>query len=281
MKKIENLVPDIYNTLEDGTVVSDQDIEDFGRVVADIVSEEIKPEKREFQLRMSNLGQCTRKLWYEKNMPEKLEKLDPHVRLKFLIGHLWEAVLLFLTKASGHSVEGQQDEIDLHGVKGHRDAVVDGMIIDVKSASTFSFQKFEDGLTEEKDSFGYLTQIGGYLEAAENDPLVTDKHRTAFLAGDKTLGHIHLDVHPRGKVDYKKLIDRKLEALNSADLPPRDYEDEPFQKSGNRKLGTVCSYCPAKSLCWPGLRRFNYSGRPVWLTKVVKEPRVGEEKGPF
>src|SRR5690606_19057418 len=130
--------------------------------------------EHEAVLRVSNLGTpCDRRLWFSINHPELAEPLEPHTRLKFLLGDVWEAVLLFLAKIAGHRVEGQQDEISLHGVLGHRDAVIDGTIVDVKSASSFSFDKFENHLKPEDDSFGYLTQINSYLEAAQDDPIVT------------------------------------------------------------------------------------------------------------
>lgn len=274
MKKIETLVPDIYKTLEDGTEIPKEDIGKFGQIVAEMVAERIQPHSREFQLRMSNLGQCPRKLWYEKHRPEGLEPLEGYTRLKFLIGDLWEAVLLFLAKAAGHEVVGQQDEVDLYGVKGHRDAVIDGMVVDAKSASPYSFGKFKNGLDPSNDSFGYLTQIGGYLEAGQSDDLVSDKERSAFLAADKTLGHIHLDIHGKSDLNYQELIEDVQKKLDSPVPPERPYSDVPFQKSGNRRLDTVCSYCHAKYMCWPNLRRVDYASGPVWLTKVQREPRV-------
>ena len=58
--------------------------------------------------------------------------------------------------------------------------------------------------------------------------------------------------------------------------PERPYKDVADGMSGNRKLGTMCSYCQFKTLCWPGLRTFVYSSGPVFMTKVVKTPNVLE-----
>lgn len=283
MKKIDTLVPDIYELMDKGADVRQEDVEGFGKELSRIVEERLKPQERKPYLRMSSLGtKCDRKLWYSINRPELAEDMPPFVKLKFLIGDVWEAVLLFLAKAAGHSVEGQQDTQDLYGVKGHRDAVIDGTVTDVKSASSRSFTKFEEGLSEERDDFGYLTQLQGYLHTGQDDPIVTDKERAAFLAGDKTLGKITLDVHPRADIAFDRVVADKKAMLAKGNPPPRGYSDEADGKSGNRKLGVACSYCEFKHGCWPGLRTYAYANGPRFLTQVVKEPRVDEnQKDPF
>lgn len=283
-KSLDTLVQDIYGVFDGKVVVSEKDADAFGRAVSRIISERIGERGEAPYLRLSNLGtKCDRKLWYTLRTPEVAEPLEPHTRLKFLIGDLWEAVLLFLAKVAGHKVEGEQDEVSVHGVKGHRDAVIDGTIVDVKSASTFAFDKFKAGLTPEKDDFGYLTQIDAYLETAQTDPLVQNKDEAAFLVGDKVLGHLTVDKHPRQGVNYEELVKKKREMLEQPTPPPRGFSDVPDGKSGNRKLGTYCSYCQFKETCWPGLKTYAYAGKPRHLTKVVREPKVplSDGEGPF
>lgn len=278
MKKIDTLVADIYEAVDKGVEVSHEDASAFADDFAKMLKGRLSERRGNPYLRISNLGtKCDRKLWFNLNRPELAEPLLPHVKLKFLMGDVWEAVLLFLARVSGHKVEGTQDEIELHGVKGHRDAVIDGTIVDVKSASSFSFKKFEEGLTPEKDEFGYLTQLDSYLEHGQNDEIVTNKEEAAFLAGDKQLGTITLDRHKRLGVDYEKLVQEKQKMLSQTNPPPRAFQDVPDGKSGNRKLDTHCSYCDFKFACWPGLEKYNYSGRPRYLTVVKKAPRVSKE----
>jgi hypothetical protein len=191
--------------------------------------------------------------------------------MKFLFGDILEELLLFLAEEAGHTVTGRQDELVIGGVKGHRDAVVDGVLVDAKSASSFSFKKFKDGLTHDTDSFGYLTQLNSYHQAS-ND---VDKDKMAFLVIDKQLGHIHLDEHKPSKEDYSKLAQYKTAMVQEA-IPPRCYEDEEEGKSGNRKLGTICGYCPFKKKCWPEMRTFLYARGPVYLTRVERLPDVKE-----
>jgi len=230
---------------------------------------------------MSNIGQpCERKLWYELQ-GEGGEELRPEHYLKFIFGDLIEELILTLAVLAGHRVEGRQDEQVIEGIKGHRDAVIDGVTVDVKSASTPSYKKFREGLTPEGDSFGYLDQLDSYMHAGLNDPIVTDKDRGAFLVLDKTLGHLHLDVHKRRELPWEEIYKHKKNMVSKEEAPPRKFEALPEGKSGNKKLGTNCSYCPFKQTCWPGVRTFLYANKPVYLTEVVRLPNVPELRGKF
>ena len=62
--------------------------------------------------------------------------------------------------------------------------------------------------------------------------------------------------------------------------PDRGFDPVPQSTknpNGNEKLSSACSYCDFKKECYPGLRKFIYSDRPVFLTKVVKKPMVYED----
>lgn len=225
---------------------------------------------------MSNIGKpCDRQLWYEINSPEDSEPLRPETYMKFLYGDIIEAVVLFLVKAAGHSVEGTQDESEIEGIKGHRDGIIDGTIVDVKSASAFSFKKFKTGGLKEDDPFGYIPQLQSYLHAAQTDDKVKDKNRAAFLVVDKVLGHICLDFHDRTNVDIPSYYNERKEMVKGP-CPERGFKDVPEGKSGNMKLGINCSYCSFSKTCWPNARTFLYATGPVTLTKIIREPNVPE-----
>lgn len=279
MKTIQTLIEDIYALFEKEQVVSREDVEAFGKNVAEIIGRRLSEKKGGTYLRLSNLGEkCDRKQWLKVHHPELAEPMHGSAHLKFMLGDLFEATILFLARVAGHKVEGEQQEVSLYGVPGHRDAVIDGNLVDAKSASSFAFQKFANHLTEEQDDFGYIRQLTGYLEEAQNDPLVTNKDSAFFLVGDKTLGKLVLDEHKRADTDWESLVKRKQAMLESPDLPPRAYEDIPEGKSGNRKLGTACSYCEMKNACWPNLQKYNYAKGPVYLTKVARVPKVPKEE---
>jgi hypothetical protein len=236
-------------------------------------------EERKPTLRMSNIGTpCLRKLWYSINLPHTGEDLRAETKLKFLFGDILEDLLLTLAVAAGHKVEGEQSVLEINGIKGSRDAVIDGVTIDVKSASTASFKKFKEHNLRSDDPFGYIQQLSSYVYAAKDDDSVTDKKGGAFLVIDKTLGNLCLDYYDFTPelVTKEAFIEATKLVINGDAVPPRAFTDEPYGKSGNRALGLNCSYCDFKNHCWPELRTFVYSNRPVHMTKVVREPAVNE-----
>lgn len=279
MKDISTLVDDIYDLFEKEKFnPTEEQVLDFGTKLAKHLSDRIAEERTGNDLRISLLGtQCERKLWYMINHPEWAEKLSAETRIKFLYGDLLESLLLFLAEQAGHSVEGQQDTVELFGVKGHRDAIIDGRLVDVKSASTQGFKKFKDNAVEgAADAFGYQDQLNGYYQASKEDPALVDRENISFLAIDKQFGHIVLDTYKPNNVDYGEKIARLRNIVGLSDPPPRSFGSEPDGRSGNEKLGTYCSYCAFKHICWPNLRTFVYARGPVYLTHVERTPDVQE-----
>lgn len=269
MAKIETLIEDIYAVFDKEVQVTSEALKAFGDDVVRIIHDAVTQRKGN-HLRLSNIGKpCRRQLWYSINTPELAERLPGHTRIKFLIGHVTEAVVLFLAQLAGHSVTDQQKKVTINGVDGHIDALVDGELVDVKSASPYSFDKFKDGLKVENDAFGYLTQLGAYG--------ASDGHKRAhFLPVDKVLGRLHLDTHELPEVDYDKMVTDVREVLAKNEPPPRQFDDVEDGKSGNRKLGVACSYCEFKDTCWPGLKTFAYANGPRYLTVVRRAPKVEE-----
>lgn len=274
------LVPNIYKVLEDGKEVTQDQADTFGKTLSDLIAGRLKERtegERKFTLRMSNIGKGARQLWYAKRFPPET-KLQGHTLLKFIIGDITEVLLLFLARLAGHNVSQEQAEVAIGGVKGHIDADIDGTTVDVKSASTFSFKKFQDKeLLQANDSFGYIEQIAGYSKARGTDG--------AFLALDKQNGHIAYLPFSKEELSGFKVEDRieyLKEAVESDVEPERCYPDEKMGESGNRKLGVNCSYCDFKKRCWKdsngglGLRTFLYASGPVFLTNVANEPKVHE-----
>ncbi len=147
------------------------------------------------RLRLSQMGdRCPRALWNSIHHPELDQLLPPWVQFKFAYGHLVEALVIALAKACGHEVTGEQDEIGYMGVKGHRDCVIDGCLVDVKSASGRGMDKFKGSLAT-SDTFGYLDQLDGYLSASAEDPLVRVKDKGYLFAVNRDLGHMEMYEH--------------------------------------------------------------------------------------
>jgi hypothetical protein len=279
-KSLSNLADDIYQVLSEGHEVSDAEATEFGTEIATLIKdrleERLKP-AREFTLRMSNIGKGARQLWYDKRYGRE-EHLPPFTIFKFIYGDIIESLLLFLARISGHSVTDRQAKVVVDGIPGSIDADIDGVTVDVKSASNHAFRKFANGTLAEDDPFGYMEQLAGYAEGRDTDG--------AFLAANKETGHIaYLPVSReelQRTINVRERIKYLKEAVESDVEPERCYSDVEEGQSGNRKLGVNCSYCPHKSRCWSdsngglGLRTFLYSSGPVFLTKVMREPKVKE-----
>lgn len=282
MKTIDTLIQDIYKVLDEG--IADEDYGDYGDEQLQVLKSRLDPaaiNADRTRLRLSSIGTpCARKLWYGTHASNEREPLLPHVRLKFLYGDITEALVLELARKAGHLVQGEQDTLSVNEVEGHRDCVIDGVLVDVKTASPYSFTKFQGGLQSDDDSFGYLTQLGSYLLGSQDDPLVVEKNKAAFLVVNKVTGKLCLDVHEFKEEDFENIYEsikyRKKVHADKETAPPKAFEAVPEGKSGNLKLGLNCSYCEFKSVCWPELRTFLYGRGPVFLTHVERLPNVTE-----
>lgn len=285
MKNLNNLPKDIYSLFEEGHKPSSDNLEQLAKDVKWAITRQLNKQDQEARdtLRISMLGKkCNRQVWYMKHKKDQEEKLKGHTKIKFLFGDLLEALLVFLTKEAGYRLTGVQDRLNLDGVEGTRDGVIEGTTVDFKSASSYSFRKFEEpgGLLQD-DPFGYLHQLAGYTEA-DKTAEVKDQV-AAFVAIDKQNGKIAVAKYQKKDLpDVRKRISELKGVLDLAEEPVRDFEPVPEGKSGNERLNTYCSYCPFKHYCHRdanngrGLRIFAYSSKPLFLTKVVVEPKVPE-----
>jgi len=279
-KSIASLVEDIYGLFGSGHEPSQASIDEFAKAVGTHVKDAFKKREPKGTVRGSNVGtRCSRKLYYDVNSPGDAEPLEPHVLLKFLYGNILEELAFLLVEEAGHTVTNRQQEVSVEDVLGHVDGVVDGVIIDVKTASGYGINKFKDHKIETDDPFGYLDQIDFYREGLKNAPEVSIRGTAGFLAIDKSSGQIYLDLYRRSEENSKAIVEKVRKSVSmvaGGDLPPRGFSDIPDGKSGNRRLCVECSYCPYKQSCWPNLRKFLYSSGPRWFSKVEKEPRIDE-----
>lgn len=278
MPQINTLIEDIYKIVghKDGWL-TEALAEGFSRELGLKLVEDTRPKDSRSTLRLSQMGpRCPRSLWASIHAPEFAEPLPPWARIKFTYGHILESLVIAMAKAAGHEVTGEQDELIADGIVGHRDCVIDGCIVDVKSASSRNFQKFKDGSISQDDPFGYLDQLDGYLLGSLEDPLVRVKDRGYLLAIDKTLGHLALYEHKFRPDSIRSRI-AEYKRITEASEPPRcTCGTMADGKSGNVKLDTKASYNIFKHFCFPNLRTFLYASGPVYLTKVVRKPDVVE-----
>jgi hypothetical protein len=281
-KTLDTLVEDIYNkigVLADNKHIDleEDTIEQFGESMKQILYDWSHPTPRgKPSLRMSNIGRKERQLWYDMKSEGTPERMPPSLFIKFLYGHLLEEIVLFLVKLSGHEVTSEQKEITVSGIKGHMDCVIDGEVVDVKTASGFAFKKFKDGTLAEQDAFGYMAQLAGYEEAEGTN-------NGGFLALNKESGELAM-FRPDDfdKPNIKKKISSVKKAVKLKTPPERCYNPIPDGKSGNMQLPKGCVYCRHKFECHKdanegkGLRVFKYSNGNRYLTQVPKVPNVIE-----
>lgn len=277
MPQLNTLVPDILELFnpDKGHEIDERSLEAFADDLKQVLRIRLaQRENNRDPLRFSSLGKKDRQLWYEAHpIDGGRDELTAKTYLKFLYGDVIEALLLFLAKESGHEVTQQQAEVECDGVLGHIDAIIDGTVVDVKSASPFGYKKFRDGTVPDEDPFGYVAQLSGYSN------ILTPDQGAAWLAMDKVSGDIcvsRLSHSITSAHDPRPRIAHLKDVIAKDEPPERCYKDVEDGKSGNRKLGVGCSYCHSKSRCWPQLRTFLYSTGPRYLTTVVRPPDVPE-----
>lgn len=273
-KTIDTLVDDIYDLLDNGKAKPNQEFL-FGMAAAimDSVRKQLwfssQTDKRP-ALRMSNIGKpCSRALWYEITAKVDGEPYTPQTRLKFMFGDIAEALILYLAKEAGHSVEEQQKEIEIDGIKGHLDAVIDGELVDVKSASAYGMRKFKEATLPNDDPFGYISQISGYANAL-------GKSSGTFLAFDKSSGELATYTH-HDLEDTSERIASVSADMARTEPPDRAFETVLDRKDKRQKLGINCSYCSYKETCWAdeGIELKFRSGRPVFF--IGEAPETDED----
>ena len=272
-KTIDTLVEDINHLLGSGTKNPDKGaLFAFASTVMDSVRRQLwvsAADRKAGALRMSNIGKpCTRALWYDINGDENTELLRPETKLKFMMGDIIEALLIYLAQEAGHKVTNQQAEVEIEGIKGHIDSFIDGELVDIKSSSSYGMKKFKNGTLPDDDPFGYIDQISGYANAFK-------KKQATFVAFDKSTGELATYTHTKLSDTAARI--KKVKADTSMEEPPeRAFAAVNDKQSGGKKLGVNCSYCSHKVTCWaiPGIDAKFRSGRPVFLVKGSYKEKV-------
>lgn len=277
ISSIHTLISDIYAQLDKrGGWFSSELATEFATETARRLQEQFV-DRTHRGLRLSKMKPtCPSQLWYSYHHPELEEPVTPWATNKFCYGHILEAWAICLAKAAGHRVEGEQDELVVCGVSGHRDCVIDGCVVDVKSCNSRTFAKFKNKSVALVDDFGWLDQLDGYMEGSIDDPLVLDKTHAYLLAIDKEMGHMVLYQHEFRPGRIPQRIKEARATIERSSAPKCTCGTVPDGKSGNYKLDTVAKYNPFKWQCFPRLRAFLYSDGLRHLSRVEYEPDVPE-----
>jgi len=243
MKTINTVVDDIYKLLTTQEYTGDlQKVADtIGKEVSEAVVDALTPREKKTGLRMSGIGRCERSLWYQYKGYDS-EEIEGNVYLTFLQGHILEALLLGLVELSGHKVEGKQKKHTVEGVNGSQDCYIDGELVDVKTASDWSYNnKFtEDGIKD--DAFGYIKQLSGYGKTEDRDT-------GYFLALNKNKSTLKLC-----KQELEQDVDQHIHQLKEKmelDTPPmRIAKATTVGKDGRERLNMNCAFCGHKESCY-------------------------------
>jgi hypothetical protein len=266
--------------------ISEDGIQVFGEAMKDLLRENFnggkhderrRNDKKNGKLYASSFGLPPRRLWFSVHgEPVKLSASD---RIRFLYGHILESLVMLFAEEAGHNVTEQQKRVSVGNVSGKKDGRIDGVTVDVKSASSFSFKKFAKGEfligDEDSDPFGYKYQIGLYMKAGGDD-------KGAFVVINKENGEIVVNVLDKD-FDVPD-VEAKIEEANHIlehDHPPEGkcYPDVPRGKSGNYVLHKLCTFCDFRDQCWAdandgkGLFKHQYADGATYFTRLVKDPQ--------
>ena len=243
-------------------------VKEFGESCQKAIEKQFNSNKREWRLRMSEVGKplCQQQLG-KQNVEYETEY---NAIVKFLLGDLIEAMAIAILRGAGIELEKIQEPVslDIANIKleGTYDVKIDGKIWDIKSASPASFSnKFgEYGGFErikEQDTFGYVDQ--GFMYASG------DKSKFGgWIAVYKVTGEFAVCEVPESQEEEisssQKRIKDKINKLNKNVKFKKGFEDtkEVYKartgkdkgiekETGNRILNTICGYCGFRKHCWP------------------------------
>jgi len=269
------------DALSGKTEMPDSVIEQVGKDVMDALRKQFGSgeSRKDFRLRMSNLGRPTCQLWFEKNKPELASAKPNNFMMNMMLGDIVEAVFKGLLKASGVKYEDPENvelEVDDTKINGTYDLVIDDAVDDIKSASSWSYDnKFESFETlSEGDAFGYIAQLVGYAKASNKKVggwWVVNKANGKF----KYVSARNVDATKemnKIKATVQKVKENKFE---------RCFEpvEETFRgkPTGNKVLGTNCSFCDYKNSCWENLQELPSVMSKAQFPKVVSYVELRKE----
>ncbi len=263
-------------------VLSDANIDKIAEDIKEALHRQLGSQnsRKEFRLRMSNIGRPTCQLWFEKNQPEKALPFPKNFIMNMMLGDIVEAVFKGLLRQAGVAYEDSKKvsmelKIDKK-IEGTYDIVMDDAVDDIKSASDWSYKnKFEsfDTLASE-DPFGYVGQLAGYAQA-------TNKREGGWWVINKANGNFKYV--PADGLDLTKEIDKlssNLDVVESNEFK-RCFEpvEETFRgkPTGNKVLTKTCSFCRYKHACWENLQEIPSLVSQAKIPKIVSYIEIGKE----
>ena len=262
------------------STMSDEIIHQVANDVKDALQRQFggKVKRKDFTLRMSNVGRPTCQLWYEKNKPETALPKSNNFMMNMMLGDIVEAVFKGLLRGAKVDYE-ESDTVTLKckdaEVSGSYDLVIDGAVDDVKSASDWSYKnKFESYDTlSSGDGFGYVGQLAGYAKAS-------GKKVGGWWVVNKANGHFkYVPASGLNLDDEIKKIEDTVATVNANKFERCfEPEEEKFRgkPTGNTVLNTNCKFCDYRYDCW------DLTDKPAVMSKaqtpkIVSYIQLGKE----
>ena len=262
------------------STISDEVIDQVANDVRDALQRQFsgKVKRKDFRLRMSNIGRPTCQLWYEKNKPETALPRSNNFMMNMMLGDIVEAVFKGLLRGAKVDYE-ESDTVTLKckdaEVSGSYDLVIDGAVDDVKSASDWSYKnKFESYDTlSSGDGFGYVGQLAGYAKAS-------GKKIGGWWVVNKANGHFkYVPASGLNLDDEIKKIEDTVATVNANKFERCfEPEEEKFRgkPTGNTVLNTNCKFCDYRYDCW------DLTDKPAVMSKaqtpkIVSYIQLGKE----
>jgi len=262
----------LENAVNGKTQMSAETIEQVANDIKEALHRQFGKEskRREFTLRMSNIGRPSCQLWFEKNHPDKALPKPTTFVMNMMIGDIVEAVFKGLLTEAGVKYENSDKvSLELHdtSISGTYDIVIDGAVDDIKSASDWSYRNKFDSFETLKngDSFGYVGQLAGYAKASGKEAggwWVVNKGNGEFKYVPATGIDIDAELD---KAKFAKIALEKDEVQRCFEPVEEVFRGKP---TGNKILGVECGFCSYKHACWPNLKEM-----PSVMSKA-KDPKI-------
>jgi len=248
------------DAIDGKTTFSEETAKKIGEEVAEAVIRQFGSgqSRKEFRLRMSNIGRPTCQLWFEKNKPESALPKPSTFVMNMMIGDIVEAIFKGLLKEAKVDFDDTDqvtlDVGDSNGtrVSGSYDLIMGGAVDDIKSASDWSYRnKFESyAALKKSDPFGYVGQLAGYAKAS-------DKRAGGWWVVNKANGDFK---YVPAAIDMRKELTKLKETVEKVnenkfercfEAVPETYRGKP---SGNMVLNDNCRFCDYRFECWPNMQ---------------------------
>ena len=238
-----------------------------------------KVKRKDFTLRMSNVGRPTCQLWYEKNKPETALPKSNNFMMNMMLGDIVEAIFKGVLKEAGVKYENSESvTLDCDGtdVTGTYDLVIDNAVDDIKSASDWSYRnKFESFDTlSDGDGFGYIGQLAGYAKASK-------KRAGGWWVVNKANGNFKYVSATKLDVDKEvSKIKAKVKTVkNNVFKRCFEPEQETFRgkPTGNTVLNKNCIFCDFRHDCWKGLKELPAVMSKAQFPKIVSYITLAKE----